>query len=129
MIAVSNTTPLRYLIAIGQDDLLGRLFEKVFVRTGVHEELTDPGRRRPCAATSCRDQPGLRFVPCEKLTQRSFQSRHVAPEITLLPNRCRSKRCRIENLSATILGAKKFKRLSWHNVRARVKSSACGNDQ
>ena len=42
MIAVSNTTPLRYLIAIGQDDLLGRLFEKVFVPTGVHEELTDP---------------------------------------------------------------------------------------
>jgi len=40
--AVSNTTPLRYLIAIGQDDLLGRLFEKVFVPTGVHEELTDP---------------------------------------------------------------------------------------
>ena len=31
MIAVSNTTPLRYLIAIGQDDLLGKLFEKVFV--------------------------------------------------------------------------------------------------
>jgi predicted nucleic acid-binding protein len=42
MIAVSNTTPLRYLIAIGQDDLLGKLFEKVFVPTGVHEELTDP---------------------------------------------------------------------------------------
>src|SRR5580704_14715569 len=41
MIAVSNTTPLRYLIAIGQDDLLGKLFEKVFVPTGVHEELTD----------------------------------------------------------------------------------------
>ena len=33
MIAVSNTTPLRYLIAIGQDDLLGKLFEKVFVPT------------------------------------------------------------------------------------------------
>ena len=42
MIAVSNTTPLRYLIDIGQDDLLGKLFEKVFVPTGVHEELTDP---------------------------------------------------------------------------------------
>jgi predicted nucleic acid-binding protein len=42
MIAVSNTTPLRYLIAIGQGDLLGRLFEKVFIPTGVHEELTDP---------------------------------------------------------------------------------------
>ena len=42
MIAVSNTTPLRYLIAIGQDDLLAKLFEKVFVPPGVHEELTDP---------------------------------------------------------------------------------------
>ena len=50
MIAVSNTTPLRYLIAIGQGDLLGRLFEKVLVPTGVHEELTDPqdaGGRAP----------------------------------------------------------------------------------
>jgi predicted nucleic acid-binding protein len=43
MIAVSNTTPLRYLIAIGQDDLLGKLFEKVFVPTGVHEEFAEAG--------------------------------------------------------------------------------------
>ena len=42
MIAVSNTTPLRYLIAIGQEDLLGKLFEKVFVPEAVHEELTEP---------------------------------------------------------------------------------------
>lgn len=41
MIAVSNTTPLRYLIAIGHEDLLGQLFEKVFVPVAVHEELTD----------------------------------------------------------------------------------------
>lgn len=41
MIAVSNTTPLRYLIAIEQEDLLGQLFEKVFVPTAVHEELTE----------------------------------------------------------------------------------------
>ena|SRR5215470_1902428 len=42
MIAVSNTTPLRYLVAIGQDDLLRRLFDRVYIPTGVHEELTDP---------------------------------------------------------------------------------------
>lgn len=41
MIAVSNTTPLRYLIAIKQNHLLGQLFEKVFVPAAVHEELTD----------------------------------------------------------------------------------------
>lgn len=41
MIAVSNTTPLRYLIAIEHDHLLGQLFERVFVPKGVHAELTD----------------------------------------------------------------------------------------
>ncbi len=41
MKAVSNTTPLRYLIAIEQDHLLGQLFEKVFVPVAVQEELTD----------------------------------------------------------------------------------------
>jgi predicted nucleic acid-binding protein len=41
MKAVSNTTPLRYLIAIEQDDLLGQLFERVFVPVAVYEELTE----------------------------------------------------------------------------------------
>ena len=41
MKAVSNTTPLRYLIAIEQEHLLGQLFEKVFIPAAVHEELTD----------------------------------------------------------------------------------------
>jgi len=39
--AVSNTTLLRYLIAIEQEHLLGQLFEKVFVPVAVQEELTD----------------------------------------------------------------------------------------
>lgn len=41
MIAVSNTTPLRYLIAIEQEHLLGQLFETVCVPAAVHEELTE----------------------------------------------------------------------------------------
>jgi predicted nucleic acid-binding protein len=41
MKAVSNTTPLRYLIAIEQEHLLGKLFERVFIPNAVHEELTD----------------------------------------------------------------------------------------
>jgi predicted nucleic acid-binding protein len=41
MNAVSNTTPLRYLIAIEQEHLLGKLFEKVFVPAAVHEEFTE----------------------------------------------------------------------------------------
>ncbi len=41
MIAVSNTTPFRYLIAIEQEHLLGKLFETVFVPAAVHQELTE----------------------------------------------------------------------------------------
>src|SRR5271154_1330427 len=41
MIAVSNTTPLRYLVAIEQEHLLGRLFAKVIVPSAVYEELTE----------------------------------------------------------------------------------------
>jgi predicted nucleic acid-binding protein len=41
MKAVSNTTPLRYLIAIEQEHLLGQLFDRVFVPVAVHEELID----------------------------------------------------------------------------------------
>src|ERR1700688_4916086 len=41
MIAVSNTTPLRYLIAIEQEHLLAQLFEKVIVPASVHAELTE----------------------------------------------------------------------------------------
>lgn len=43
MIAVSNTTPLRYLLAIGQAHLFFQLFEKVFVPSAVFEELSAPG--------------------------------------------------------------------------------------
>lgn len=40
MIAVSNTTPLRYLIEIELDFLFPQMFEKILVPRGVHEELS-----------------------------------------------------------------------------------------
>ncbi len=42
MIAVFNTTLLRYTIAIEQEHLLGQLFEKVLVSAAVQEELIEP---------------------------------------------------------------------------------------
>jgi predicted nucleic acid-binding protein len=65
MNAVSNTTPLRYLIAIHQEHLLGRLFEKVFVPTAVQQELTDmetPENIRRCVL-SFPDWLEVRTVP------------------------------------------------------------------
>ena len=62
MIAVSNTTPLRYLIAIEQENLLGQLFEAQFVPPAVHAELTDARTQRKSASVYCHVQSGLRFV-------------------------------------------------------------------
>ena len=42
MIVVSNTTPLRYLIAIRQEHLLVQLFKTIHIPGAVFEELTNP---------------------------------------------------------------------------------------
>ena len=41
MIAVSDTTPLRYLLAIELEHLFAHLFDKVFIPTAVFNELTE----------------------------------------------------------------------------------------
>ena len=78
MKAVSNTTPLRYLIAIEQEHLLGQLFEKVFVPVAVHEELTDSRtpetvRRRVLAL------PAWFEVSYGARISENQVSRHLAP--------------------------------------------------
>ena len=40
MTVVSNTSPLRYLIAIGRADLIQHIFGHVLISRGVREELT-----------------------------------------------------------------------------------------
>ena len=47
MIVVSNTSPLTNLAAIGQFDLLHRLYSQVHIAEGVWEELNAGGRRWP----------------------------------------------------------------------------------
>jgi len=42
MIVVSNTSPLTNMAAVGQVDLLPRLYQKVIVPTGVWDELLNP---------------------------------------------------------------------------------------
>jgi len=77
MKAVSNTTPLRYLIAIEQEHLLGKLFEKVFVPAAVHEELTDARireivRRRVASSPTWFEVRALTKRACPR-----FQSRCI----------------------------------------------------
>ena len=74
MIAVSNTTPLRYRIAIGHENLLGQLFEKVFVPVAVHEELTEPKTPENVRRRILSPPLGSKFVRCVKPPQARFQS-------------------------------------------------------
>ncbi|MGB9180492.1 MAG: hypothetical protein WCB68_14765 [Pyrinomonadaceae bacterium] len=43
MIVISNTTPLNYLVLIGQQDLLARLFKRVIIPRAVWAELQSEG--------------------------------------------------------------------------------------
>lgn len=43
MIAVSDTSPLSYLVLVGEGDLLGSLFDEVWIPPAVADELTRPG--------------------------------------------------------------------------------------
>lgn len=45
MIVVSNTSPLTNLAAIGQFDLLRRLYDHLYIAQGVWEELDAGGKR------------------------------------------------------------------------------------
>jgi predicted nucleic acid-binding protein len=47
MIAVSNTSPLTNLAAIGQFDLLHRVFGQVYISDAVWSELNAQGKRWP----------------------------------------------------------------------------------
>ena len=49
-LVVADTSPIRYLVRIGQIDLLPRLFEKIFVPSVVADEL-----RHPSAPPAVRD--------------------------------------------------------------------------
>lgn len=51
MIVVSNTSPLTNLAAIGQADLLPRLFQTILIPTGVWRELQAPERTWPGKTT------------------------------------------------------------------------------
>jgi len=53
--AVSNTSPLYYLITVGMAELLGQLFGEVLIPPGVASELADPSR--PAAVRQWIDRP------------------------------------------------------------------------
>lgn len=42
MIIVSNTSPINYLILIGEIDLLPKLFQQIIIPIAVYSELSDP---------------------------------------------------------------------------------------
>lgn len=52
-VVVADTSPLNYLVLIGEIDLLRRLYGRVVVPSEVVAELTDRGAERPIADRRC----------------------------------------------------------------------------
>jgi predicted nucleic acid-binding protein len=50
MIVVSNTSPINYLVLIGQIHLLSDLFEKIIIPQAVYSELSDASAPLPVQA-------------------------------------------------------------------------------
>jgi predicted nucleic acid-binding protein len=70
---VADTSPINYLILIGQQDLLARLYGQIVVPQAVLEELTDP--RSPTAVRGWLESyPAWFVVAPETNTQREEQS-------------------------------------------------------
>jgi predicted nucleic acid-binding protein len=72
-LVVADTSPIFYLVSIGQIDLLPRLFKTVFVPDAVHEELCHPG-----APTVLRDwikgrPPWLEVMPVDLIDDAALR--------------------------------------------------------
>ena len=63
MPAVSNTSPLRYLIAAGHADLLGQLFGEILIPSGVAAELSDAAAPASVRQWIARPPAWLRIHP------------------------------------------------------------------
>jgi predicted nucleic acid-binding protein len=112
MIAVSNTTPLRYLLVIGQQALFQKLFEKVLIPSAVFEELTAPKTpafirnlvsSRP-AWLEVRDVPDTPSGTFPSLLHRGERqaillAEAVGPDLLLLDDRAGRKEALGRNLS------------------------------
>jgi predicted nucleic acid-binding protein len=71
MIVVCDTSPVHYLVLIDEVDLLPRLFESVFLPTGVLAELQHPGTPPDVSSWAHELPPWVRVVsptfPCEDI--------------------------------------------------------------
>lgn len=69
MIVVSNTSPLTNLAAIGQFDLLHKLYDKIYIAQAVWEELNARGQRWP---------------GCDEVAAADWIDRHTVQNKTLV---------------------------------------------
>lgn len=63
MIIVSNTSPINYLILIGQIDLLPELFQQIIIPQAVYSELTDASAPSPVQTWMATPPDWLKVQP------------------------------------------------------------------
>ena len=74
MLVVSNTSPLCYLVAVGCDELLAKLFDEILIPPGVAQELADPGAPFVVQRWVAQPPAWLRIVRLQSLPDKELIS-------------------------------------------------------
>jgi uncharacterized protein len=72
--AVSDTYPLRYLIAVGRQSLLFQLFGEILIPPGVRDELCDPAAPRPVRDWIEKPRQWFRVQPLSSQPDRELEA-------------------------------------------------------
>ena len=73
-LVVADTSPIFYLLSVGQIELLPRLFKKVFVPDAVHKELCHPTAPAALRAWLDEDPPWLEIIPVDLIDDPALRS-------------------------------------------------------
>ena len=72
-LVVADTSPIFYLLSVGQIELLPRLFKKVFVPDAVHQELCHPAAPTVLREWIAELPPGLEVIPVDLIDDAALR--------------------------------------------------------
>ena len=74
LLVVADTSPIRYLVEIGQIVILPQLFETIFIPAVVYDELRHPSAPAPVRAWANSPPGWLEVLPVTATNDPAFQS-------------------------------------------------------
>jgi predicted nucleic acid-binding protein len=81
LLVVADTSPIRYLVEIGQIGILPQLFEKIFIPAVAYDELRHPSAPAPVRAWANSPPDWLEVLPVTASNDPVFESLDEGEEV------------------------------------------------